>query len=120
MTVLRKQGELRQRGDVYRSKPYRQHVARQPCEACGYAARNSDGYCTQAAHIRGGFYGMGEKPSDRCLISLCAERPDNRGCHRRFDAGQAVFARKTWGLTIAELIERAEERWDMWFATRNR
>lgn len=107
MTMIRPQGELRQREQPYRSKEYRRHVASQPCMACGAISPSDTGdVASQCAHI--GVFGRSAKNHDYYTIPLCP------GCHQSFDAGQKHMARSWWNLSIDALKAKAKARWMAW------
>lgn len=61
-----------------RDESYRRLVAKLPCMNCGIAG------VSQAAHPNTG-KGAGMKTSDDLCFPLCGQRPDELGCHARFD-----------------------------------
>lgn len=110
--MIRPQGQPRQREKPYRFKAYRQHVASQPCMACGWSLPNDVGAICQAAHIRTGYYGISDKPDDWFTIPLCTLEAN--GCHDKFGKGEIRFTRERWGITIDELKKQAESEWMIW------
>ena len=76
-----------------RSESYRRWVASHPCFGCGL-----EGY-SQCAHANGG--GMGTKASDLDTFTLCAARPDDLGCHARFDLCVGMDKQTRRSLTIS-------------------
>lgn len=86
-----------------RSEPYRRLVASLGCIYCGI-----EGF-TQHAHANTG-KGAGIKTDDRFAFPLCADRPDQRGCHSLFDQG-ALFSKavrreveKEWARRTAQYL----------------
>lgn len=113
MTMIRPQGELRQREQPYRDEKYRRYVAKQPCMACGH-------HESQAAHISAGNYARGMKAPDYYCIPLCPPHLAplgtmiTKGCHAKFDENQERFAQETLNLSIDALKAKAKARWIAW------
>lgn len=92
------------------SEPYRRLVAAMPCVHCGI-----QGY-SQHAHLNLG-KGLALKTDDRTGFPLCCTRPDEEGCHVRFDqyrlfpggADAHHEAGKAWGAqTRAQIRESGQ------------
>lgn len=92
------------------SEPYRRLVAALPCAHCGI-----QGY-SQHAHLNLG-KGLALKTDDRTGFPLCCTRPDEEGCHVRFDqyrlfpggADAHHEAGKAWGAqTRAQIRESGQ------------
>lgn len=94
-----------------RSEKYRRLVAALPCANCSIEGHS------QAAHPNTG-KGMSQKASDNLCFPLCGPRPDEAGCHARFDQG-AMYSRQErraleakWGEQTARQIRNAG-KWPM-------
>jgi hypothetical protein len=94
-----------------RSEKYRRLVAALPCANCSIEGHS------QAAHPNTG-KGMSQKASDNLCFPLCGPRPDEAGCHARFDQG-AMYSKQErraleakWGEQTARQI-RNQGKWPM-------
>ena len=108
MSIVPNFRPVEQRKPPHRDPDYREHVASQPCQACGRWGRSN------ACHI--GTYGRGIKNHDYFTIPLCTLEPGKLGCHQLFDAGQKAFAMRKWGMTIDELKAHAQSKYREWAA----
>ena len=108
MRVAKPQGPS-PKSKPYRSKAYRQHVARKPCRAGLPAPMNAEGYLCQASHISVGNHARGMKAPDYYCIPLSPE------AHSLFDSsGQREFSKHVLMRSIETLKNDAFCNWFEW------